>query len=233
MASIKVLLVGHDPEIDLVQVSLLKRQEIRVLTAKLGVEAHNMVKFEHPELVVIDIALHDISGDEVCRDIKNDPHTKATIVALLIEPNDEWFANRAREAGADLIFHKPLQVAELEKTVAKILNAPIRKALRVVVRAKVEGASGLGEMRGESIDVSSNGIQIRMKDCDLEKGYSLWLKFQLADDEAPVVCKGEVIRVMRQAEEYRVGVHFTAFNGDGAAILRKFLRDKGALGTAS
>ena len=70
MASIKVLLVGHDPEIDLVQASLLKRQEIRVLTAKLGVEAHNMVKFEHPELAVIDIALHDISGDEVCRDIK-------------------------------------------------------------------------------------------------------------------------------------------------------------------
>jgi DNA-binding response OmpR family regulator len=231
MGSLKVLLVSHDPDVAQVRKSLLNRQEIQILTSTSGVDAYNKVKFDHPELAVIDIALHDVSGDEVCRDIKNDVHTRGTIVALLIDSGDDWFASRAREAGADLIFHKPLQVGDLEKTVAKILSAPLRKALRVVVRVKVDGASGLGEMRGESVDISSNGMQFQMSNCELEKGYSLWLKFQLADDQPAVVCKAEVVRVMHQSSTYRVGVQFSAFNGDGAAVLRKFLREKGASDT--
>ena len=91
----------------------------------------------------------------------------------------------------------------------------------------VDGSAAVGEMRGESMDISVTGIQVRMQKCPLEQGFALWLKFQLNEDLPTVVCKGTVARILQQEGEYRVGVQFKGFQGEGMAVLRKFLRLKG------
>jgi DNA-binding response OmpR family regulator len=224
MAQVKVLIVAVAPVIQELRQTLLGRSNFQILTTSSAIEGYNLAKYEHPDLAIVDIALTDVAGDELCRDIKGDPQTKSTIVAMLIDGGDEWFAGRARDAGADHLINKPLIPAEFEKMISGVIKAPARHAVRIPIRIKVDGSSSQGEMRGETIDVSISGIQLQMKDCDLEKGFHVWLKFQPMPDLPAVVCRGEVVRVMQQAGLYRVGIQIKAYNADGANVLRKALR---------
>lgn len=228
MAEVRILFVASTALVDPVRQSLLSRKGFSVKQTASGIEAYNLIKYDHPDLAIIDIALEDEAGDLVCRDVKSDPATKDTFIAILVDEGDEWFTQRARDAGANAVLGKPIKTEELAKVIAAVVGTPIRRAVRVPVRIKVDGATSMGEMRGESLDLSIGGLLMRMKDCELEKGYSVWLKFQLSPDSAPVVCKSEVVRVVQGSGEYQVGVKFTSFTGNGGDVLRKALRELGA-----
>lgn len=228
MAEVRILFVAAPGLVEPLRQSLLSRKGFSVKQTASGIEAYNLIKYDHPDLAIIDIALEDEAGDLVCRDVKSDPASRDTFVALLIDQGDEWFAQRARDAGANAVLGKPLKTEEFAKVVAAVVGAPIRRALRVPVRIMVDGATSMGEMRGETQDLSISGLLMRMKDCELEKGYSVWLKFQLSPGTAPVVCKSEVVRVVQGSGEYQVGVKFTSFTGNGGDVLRKALRELGA-----
>ncbi len=229
MAKLKVLIATAEAtSVARVRQSLLGRDEYHIVGTTSGVEALNKAKFEHPEVAVIDIALPDLSGDEVCREIRRDPDLSATIVGIMAEKGDEFFEQRARDAGANQVLSKPLDPVEIDAWLGKILAASVRRSVRLPLRIKVAGATSMGEMRGESLDLSSTGIRFDMTTCNLEAGYSIWLKFQISADTPPIVCKGEVVRVINKGGRYEVAVKFASFNGDGGPILRRFLRAQGA-----
>lgn len=227
MAEVRVVLVAEAKIAEGVRRSLLERSQLHVRTTSSGIEGFNLIKYEHPELAFIDLALADVSGDELCRDVKNDPSTKGTVVAMFID-NDDWFRDRAKEAGADYILVNPVTIDDLEAVIAKTLHVPIRRAVRVPVRIKVDSATAKGELGGTSVDVSTSGILFDMEKCDLEKGFAIWLRFQLTPESPPITVKGEVARVAPFGQGYRVGVAFKSFHGDSAAILKKTLRAMGA-----
>ena len=226
MAEVRVVLVAEAKIAEGVRRSLLERSQLHVKETASGIEGFNLIKYERPELAFIDIALADVSGDELCRDVKSDPQIKDTHIAMFIE-RDDWYRSRAKDAGADFIVEKPFTVDDLEAVIAKTLHVPIRRSVRVPVRIKIEAASGNGELQGESVDVSTSGMMFEMVKCDLERGFAIWLKFQLAPGSPPIVCKGEVARVARAEGRYRVGVQFKAFHGDSAAALKRTLRSMG------
>lgn len=224
----KILLVTPQAPSPDAAKTLLGRQGLRLIYAPSGIEAHNLVRFEHPELAIIDMALADMPGDEVCRDIKGAPETQHTIVAMLIDAGDEYFRERATAAGANVILDKPLNFTAIEQLAAKILNAPLRRTVRIPVRVMVDGRSTMGEVRGESVDLSSSGILLSMDRCDLEAGFKVWLKFPLDEGAQPVVCKGTIVRIQQHEGRYRLAIQFKEFSGEGAASLRRFLRSRGA-----
>ena len=228
MAQLKILLASTEPGSAALGKSLLARKEYRVMGSTSGVDALNKVKFEHPDIAILDYALADMNGDEVCREIKADPDVRGTIVAVAIVAGDAWLESRAKEAGADHVLDKPLEIEVVETWLAEVMKAPLRRAVRVPLRIKVEGASSMGEMSGDAIDLSTSGLRFLMRNCELETGYSVWLKFRLGEDTPPVVCKGQVVRLVRQGSGYEIAVKFTSFNGDGAPILRRYLRSQGA-----
>lgn len=225
MAQVRILFVAAPQVVEPLRNSLLARKDFSVRQTASGIDAFNLIKFEHPDLAFVDIALEDEAGDLLCRDVKSDPTTKETFVAVLVEQGDDWFAKRARDAGADAVLAKPLKTEEVAQVIAKVAGQPIRRAVRIPVRIKVDGATSMGEMRGESLDLSISGLLMRMKECELEKGYAVWLKFQISPESAPVVCKAEVVRVVQGSGEYQVGVKFTSFTGSGGDVLRKALRE--------
>src|SRR5215218_8537602 len=51
-----------------------------VLPAKTGADALELVARDHPGVVVLDVRLPDTDGVTVCRSIKRDPATAATMV---------------------------------------------------------------------------------------------------------------------------------------------------------
>ncbi|MDX5357340.1 MAG: phosphate regulon transcriptional regulator PhoB [Rhodobacterales bacterium] len=91
----------------------LEAEGFAVVTAVNGDEALLMVHEEAPDLVLLDWMLPNVSGIEVCRQIKARPETRGIPVIMLSARSEELDRVRGLETGADDYVVKPYSVAEL------------------------------------------------------------------------------------------------------------------------
>ena len=68
--------------------SFLDRESFIIDTARSGKEALEKIRADKPDLVLLDLYMPEMNGDEVCRQIKSDPLTRDIIVIMMIiNPN--------------------------------------------------------------------------------------------------------------------------------------------------
>src|SRR5258706_4459655 len=77
-----ILLVDDDPAILLLFSEILRAEGYKVLQAGSGRQGLQVASGERPDLVLLDVMLPDLSGLEVCRQIKKDPVLSDTFVVL-------------------------------------------------------------------------------------------------------------------------------------------------------
>jgi two-component system, OmpR family, phosphate regulon response regulator PhoB len=118
----QVLIV--DDERDLVRLLEFNLQQAGFETAAAytGEEALQRVRQRVPDLVVLDLMLPDISGTEVCRQIKAAPRTRHVPVLMLTARTDEVDRVVGFEVGADDFVTKPFSVRELVLRIRAILR---------------------------------------------------------------------------------------------------------------
>src|SRR5262249_54409066 len=94
-----------------------------VVEAGTGAEALRLARELHPQLILLDVNLPDMSGIDVCRAIKLDPLTAATpviqISATFITESDQQTGLRG---GADIYLTEPLEPKVLETVVNVLLQ---------------------------------------------------------------------------------------------------------------
>ena len=108
-----VLVVEDDPSQREVLAYNIEAEGYRVVTASNGEEALLSVKDESPDLVVLDWMLPNVSGIEVCRQLKRDATSAKLPVIMLSARSEEDDRVRGLETGADDYIVKPYSVAEL------------------------------------------------------------------------------------------------------------------------
>jgi two-component system phosphate regulon response regulator PhoB len=113
-----------DDERDLVRLVEFNLQQVGYETAAAytGEEALQKVRHRVPDLVVLDLMLPDISGTEVCRQIKASPRTRQVPVLMLTARTDEVDRVVGFEVGADDFVTKPFSVRELVLRIRAILR---------------------------------------------------------------------------------------------------------------
>ena len=94
----------------------------RVVEASTGRQAVARGELERPDLFILDIAMTDPGGVELCRAIKNDPLTRLTPVIHITDRIDREERLRALEAGSDEFVAKPFDVEELLIRVRSLLR---------------------------------------------------------------------------------------------------------------
>ena len=99
----------------------LKREGFRVEVARDGVEAMDRFDTVHPDLVLLDVMLPQVSGIEVCRQIRT--HSRVPII-MVSAKTSEIDVVVGLEVGADDYVSKPYRMREL---VARI-RATLRRA---------------------------------------------------------------------------------------------------------
>ena len=121
---IRILVVDDDPIIAETIVQALEEEEhdYDVISASDGFEAGLQVSHFKPHLLILDIMMPDIKGDEVCQKIKANQETSNTKIIVLSAYLDEEKFTRMKEYGADLCFSKPLPLPQLKKEVAQLLG---------------------------------------------------------------------------------------------------------------
>jgi CheY-like chemotaxis protein len=103
-------------------------QLVSAMQGRLGLElAH-----EHqPDLILLDLHLPDIGGDEVLRRLRDDANTASIPVVILSADATPGQIQRLLHAGASAYLTKPLDVRELRKVVAELTSSPTENGLRV------------------------------------------------------------------------------------------------------
>jgi DNA-binding response OmpR family regulator len=75
----------------------------------------------HPALVLLDVQLPDLSGLEVCRRIRADPHLASTRIVMLTAAAQPDDVARGLAAGADHYLTKPFSPIQLLGLVGRLL----------------------------------------------------------------------------------------------------------------
>ncbi len=118
-----ILNVNDDEATRYLYTSILRRAGFTVREAATGAEALRSVLEQRPDLVLLDVKLPDVSGLEVCRQIKGNPST-ATV--LVVQTSATYSSTDRRveglDSGADTYLASPVDAVELVATVRALLR---------------------------------------------------------------------------------------------------------------
>jgi DNA-binding response OmpR family regulator len=124
MNSAKLLIVDDEPALLYAYARVMEAAGDQVVRASTGEEGLRACREERPDLVLLDAALPDADGVDICRRIKSDPHLAGTFVILLsgrrLSADDQV---EGLEAGADGYLAKPIE--------QRALLAHVRALLRI------------------------------------------------------------------------------------------------------
>jgi CheY-like chemotaxis protein len=120
LESRRTILVADDEELMRTLIAAtLSSGEFVVLEAETGDVALDLVRSEHPDLVLLDQRMPGLDGVAVCQAIKADPAlANVRVVMVTAHPEDEA---RARTAGADGFLTKPYSPLQLLETIDALL----------------------------------------------------------------------------------------------------------------
>jgi CheY-like chemotaxis protein len=79
----RILVVDDNPDLLFATCRILKNAGYETIEAATGQVGLRLTMEHNPDLVLLDVILPDINGDEVCRRIKSDPKTADIYVVLL------------------------------------------------------------------------------------------------------------------------------------------------------
>jgi PAS domain S-box-containing protein len=122
-----VLYVEDNPSnLRLVQRVLGERGGVRLVTATRGDAVQGLVRQHRPDLVLLDLHLPDLGGQEVLRRLRADPHTAHVPVVVVSADATASQIQRLLTAGAADYLTKPLDVDRFLEVVDQLLQAARR-----------------------------------------------------------------------------------------------------------
>ena len=148
MPALTLLIIDDEPQIRRVVRHALEANDARILEAATGREGIDLAAAEKPDLIVLDLGLPDISGVDVCRDIRG--WSAAPIVVLSARHSDVEKA-ALLDLGADDYITKPFSTIEFKARV----RAQLRRA-RVNAEA---GGNAHVTARGVAIDLVKRSVR--------------------------------------------------------------------------
>ena len=122
MAKTVILCVDDDAQILSQVTDILTDAGFDVLLAETGMDALALAYSRIPDLVLLDLFLPDIPGEEVCRQLRTHAPTGKIPIIMLTVKSDELNIVRGLEIGADDYVTKPFS--------GRILLARIQALLR-------------------------------------------------------------------------------------------------------
>ncbi len=88
-----------------------------------GAEALPRITATHPDLVLLDIMLPEVSGYEICHLIRIDPQLRGVKVLMMTARGSALERKRGLEIGADGFISKPFELKDLRAEVHRLLGA--------------------------------------------------------------------------------------------------------------
>ncbi|ANB60148.1 response regulator [Anoxybacteroides amylolyticum] len=114
-----LLLVDDEEKVLEFMEPFLRQEGFEIVTAKTGKEALQKAKEVKPSLVVLDWMLPEMSGIDVCRELRKTSHVGIIMVTAKTEETDKIIG---LEVGADDYITKPFSLRELAARIRSVLR---------------------------------------------------------------------------------------------------------------
>lgn len=121
MASTILYIEDNLSNLMLVKRVLARRPDVRLIEAMEGRLGVDLAREHHPDLILLDLHLPDISGAEVLRLLREDPSTSATPVAVISADATPGQIERLKADGVLDYLTKPLDVRKLLALLDRVL----------------------------------------------------------------------------------------------------------------
>lgn len=118
-----ILIVDDDKVIRQTLRTVLEEEGYKVLEADNGASGLQLIKMEHPDLVVLDVILPDLDGIKICRAVKSDPQLSKTLILMTTSKGSKEDVIRGLESGADDYVVKPFDKSEFLARIKTSLRA--------------------------------------------------------------------------------------------------------------
>jgi len=177
-----VLLVEDEPAQREVLGYNLEADGFRVMTAGNGEEALMMVAEAPPDIIVLDWMMPNVSGIEVCRQLKTRSETRGIPIIMLSARSEEVDRVRGLETGADDYVIKPYSLVELMARV----RAQLRRTRPATIGERLEYEDIVLDSETHRVTRSEKPLKLgptefRLLATFMEKPGRVWSREQLLD----------------------------------------------------
>ena len=117
----KILLVEDELDLNDLTKMRLEKSGYEVVSAISGEEALTFLQKDIPDLILLDLLLPGIQGEEVCKKLKCDDKLK-TIPVILFTASASDIPKVAKEVGADDYIMKPFEPEDLLSKIKKFIG---------------------------------------------------------------------------------------------------------------
>jgi uncharacterized protein (TIGR02266 family) len=198
----------------------------RVITAENAAEALELAHRERPNVIVTDIQMPGMGGDELCREIRASPDLARTPVIALTGRDDGDEHERAVRAGVDDVIEKPLDRVSLIMAVNHYLRIATRGLARVPLETDVRVELDGGEAWAWSRNISRGGMFIELPERAFAPDTEVRLEFDLPDDDGIHLSPTAKVVWRRPSEmddRSGMGLRFLKLDRDAARLLQDYV----------
>jgi CheY-like chemotaxis protein/Tfp pilus assembly protein PilZ len=223
----KILLVD-DTELFLdLEKSYLDRSTFTVSTARSGPEALVAIRSNRPTLVILDLLMPGMDGDEVCRKVKSDPLTNTIPIIMVSSDQNPELKERCHAAGCDAYVPKPMKRDELLDAIEKTIVIAKRRYPRIPTHLLSDVWHG-GQYKQLWIHSISKGGIFLEADRAPPIGDELDATFSLPGVEDKIKAKTKVKwqGILREGSPPGVGCQFIEIDNRLADIIGDYVNEK-------
>lgn len=124
----RILLADDHPHIVRLLEVALRSPQRTILCAYNGAEALRLAREEHPDVVILDVAMPELDGLRVLHRIKTDPELQGICVMMLTVRDQPDEVTLGLDVGADFYLSKPFNPSDVASLVERVLGNRRREA---------------------------------------------------------------------------------------------------------
>ncbi len=227
----KVLLVDDVEFIVDVMKGYFKRTPIETISASNGKQAIDQALLHWPDLIIMDVSMPEMGGEEACRTIKNHPKLKDIPILLIYDPERDPSAEELKKCGCDDVIVKPLAREDFLTTTHRYLFHLDRLERRAPCQMTVEFTIGGETSQGLGVDISRHGLYVEFRK-PISKKENIDVAFLLATvSTKQVISKGRIVWINQGHPRPNLsvvqgfGVEFQIISEESRAIIERYLEE--------
>ena len=172
-----------------------------IVVASNGREAWKLIQREKPDLILTDLFMPEMNGDELCQKIKESQIFSRIPVVIITSVDDKNNVDRCLAAGCDDIMKKPYIKGDLIDLVNRYISIVCRKHERFLVDFEVIYNFDGRICSANVIDISEGGMFVK-GDEGLPVGALTEFSLSTNSGSSNLELKGKVVRVVSGSGDF-------------------------------
>jgi two-component system alkaline phosphatase synthesis response regulator PhoP len=142
----------------------LKKEDFDVHVASSGRTAIEIAQRVTPDLIILDVMMPGLDGIETCKELRDIPKLKNTLIAFLTARNEDYSQIAGFDAGADDFINKPIKPRVLISRIKALLrrNNPLQQnqVFETESGLKIDRDKYLIELDGKEITLPKKEFEL-------------------------------------------------------------------------